>query len=1005
MLAAALVFAPLSACETSSNQSAIEEYPVFLSASDIPGVTTEELAALETLRGQNTTFTYGMLLTAETFYNVDGDIQGFSRLFCDWLSELFQMPFEPEIHEWDDLIDGLDANTIDFSGELTATSGRRQIYLMTDAIAERSVKYMRLTSSRPLAELAETRPLRYAFLEGTTTINAVTPLVEYAFETSLVSDYDAAYQMLADGSIDAFFAESVAEAAFDKYGDVVAEEFFPLVYGPVSLATHNPRLAPVITVVQKALNAGGMRYLTELYNEGHREYLRQKLSLLLTDEERAYLERATAVPFLAEHDNYPISFYNSQEDSWQGIAFDVLAQVTDLTGLRFERANGLEAEWPALLGNLEQGDGAFVTELIRSHDREGHFLWPNTVNMVDYYALLSKVDYPNIEVNEILYARIGLIENSAYAELFHAWFPQHSDTITYFSNAEAFAALDRGDIDLLMGTKNLLLSQTNYEEQAGYKANILLDRSYDSTFGFNRSESVLCSIFDKTMRIIDTKSIADSWARKTYDYRSKLAQAQIPWLIGASSLMLVVLILLFIMFWRNRQEGKRLERLVQERTAAAQAASQAKSDFLSNMSHEIRTPMNAVIGMTTIATNTTDIERKDYALQRIADASRHLLGVVNDVLDMSKIEANKLELSPVKFDFAQVIKRVTDVVSIKFEEKDLRLITTFDETIPSPLMGDDQRLAQVITNLLGNAVKFTPEKGTVRLNVRLIDADDGRGAGAATDAGGSYDGSGQDTGDDSDCCTIRVEVADTGIGISEEQRGRLFTSFGQAESSTSRTYGGTGLGLAISKRIVEMMDGTIGVDSTLGVGSTFWFTVTLKRCPNEKVMARPDTPSGASGADAGTRDATSGAGTSTSAAADADAGTASFKDRRILLAEDVEVNREIVYALLEPTEIEIDSVENGAEAVNAFTEDPGLYDLIFMDVQMPKINGLEATRMIRALDVPQAKTIPIIAMTASVFREDVENCLAAGMNDHVGKPLDFPEVIRKLHIYLDDTAR
>jgi signal transduction histidine kinase len=587
-------------------------------------------------------------------------------------------------------------------------------------------------------------------------------------------------------------------------------------------------------------------------------------------------------------------------------------------------------------------------------------------------------------VNEILYTRVGLIENSAYAELFHAWFPQHGDTVTYPSIAAAFDALDRGEIQLLMGTKNLLLSQTNFEEQAGYKANIVLDRTYESTFGFNKEEPALCSIIDKTMHIINTDRIADSWTRKTYDYRSKLAQAQVPWLVGASGLMLVVLILLFIMFWRNRQEGKRLERLVEERTAAARAASQAKSDFLSNMSHEIRTPMNAVIGMTTIAKSATDIERKDYALQRIHEASKLLLGVVNDVLDMSKIEANKLELSPVEFDFARVVQRVADVVNVKFEEKRLRFIANFDETIPHSLIGDDQRLAQVITNLLGNAVKFTPEGGSVTLSVELADAGEaGAGAAGVAGAGGAGEAGAGTAGVAGEFCIIRVEVRDTGIGISEEQRKRLFTSFGQAESSTSRTYGGTGLGLAISKRIVEMMDGTIGVDSTPGEGSTFWFVVKLER-GEEQVDA-----TGAAGA------------TGAGAAGEPGEQSNNFKGKRVLLAEDVEVNREIVCALLEPTQIEIESAENGIKALEMFSKSPERYDLIFMDVQMPEMNGLEATERIRALELPQAQTIPIVAMTASVFREDIDRCLAAGMNGHLGKPLNLDEVLEKLHLYLN----
>jgi signal transduction histidine kinase len=964
LLSLALVLTLLPACTRQSYDPVAEDYPIFLSAAEIPGVTAEELAAIDELRAQKVAFTYGMLFSTEAFYDANGKVRGFSALFCEWLSELFQMPFEPQVYDWGYLIDGLNAEAIDFTGELTATPERRESYLMTDAIAERSIKYMRLAGSPMLAEIAQERPLRYAFLDGTTTIGAVTPLVEWDFETVLVADYEVAHQMLRDGSIDAFFAEGAALSPSDGYEDVVARDFFPLIYGPVSLTTHNPQLEPVISIVQKALAAGGMRYLTELYNEGHRESLRYRLSLLLTDEERAWLESAPPVPFLAEHDNYPISFYDSREDDWEGIAFDVLAEIEMLTGLEFERVNGREVEWPELLDYLERGEGAFVTELVKSHDREGRFLWPESVLMVDYYALLSRVDYPNIEINEILYTRVGLIENSAYAELFKTWFPQHGDTVSYPTNAAAFAALESGEIDLLMGTKNLLLSQTNYAEQAGYKANLVLDRTYDSTFGFNGDEPMLCSIIDKAMHLIDKERIADSWTRKTYDYRSKLAQAQVPWLVGASGLMLIVLILLFVMFWRNRQEGKRLERLVEERTAVARAASQAKSDFLANMSHEIRTPMNAVIGMTTIAKGATDIKRKDYALERIEEASKLLLGVVNNVLDMSKIEAGKFELSPVEFDLAQLVERVVGIVGVKFEEKHLRFETAIDEAIPRHLAGDDQRLAQVMTNLLGNAAKFTPEGGFVGLSVRSVEADEGH-------------------------CTVRIEVRDTGIGISEKQRAQLFTSYGQAESSTARSFGGTGLGLAISKRIVEMMDGTIGVDSTPGEGSTFWFTVKLKQSTHE---------GGDGEAAAGAGDAVGG---TAGSGAGGIAGTANFKGRHILLAEDVEVNREIVHVLLEPTHIEIDSATNGIEALDMFTKDPGRYDLIFMDVQMPEMDGLEATRRIRALEAPQAQTVPIVAMTANVFREDIEKCLAAGMNDHVGKPLDFDEVIAKLRLYLD----
>ena len=528
----------------------------------------------------------------------------------------------------------------------------------------------------------------------------------------------------------------------------------------------------------------------------------------------------------------------------------------------------------------------------------------------------------------------------------------------------------------------------------------------------------------------------------------------------------------------------------------AMEASKAKSDFLSNMSHEMRTPLNAITGMTTIGKNAKDMERKDYALGKIENASTHLLGVINDILDMSKIEANMLELSPCEFNFEKMLQKVVSVVNFRVDEKNQKLVVHIDNKIPKTLIADDQRLAQVVTNLLSNAVKFTPEDGTIILNANFI-------------------------GEKNDSCTIQVSVSDTGIGISAEQQKRLFSSFQQAESSTTRKYGGTGLGLAISKSIVEMMDGHIEVQSEPAKGSTFTFTIQAIRGAEERkkilsdvnlnnvrVMAVDDDPDiltyfhditqmygvSCQTAESGEKalehiDQKGGshiyfidwkmpvmdgiqltreikernpensvvimisavewsAISEEAKAAGVDKflskplfpsaieetineclGVAKqeeentqeesidgiFKGRHILLVEDMEINREIVLALFEPTLMGIDCAENGVQAVRMFAEAPDKYELIFMDIQMPEMDGYEATRHIRVVEAELNKNIsdnvagdnknlrkqiPIIAMTANVFKEDVEKCLAAGMNGHVGKPMDFEEVMNILHSYL-----
>ncbi|MDR2900216.1 MAG: response regulator [Treponema sp.] len=398
----------------------------------------------------------------------------------------------------------------------------------------------------------------------------------------------------------------------------------------------------------------------------------------------------------------------------------------------------------------------------------------------------------------------------------------------------------------------------------------------------------------------------------------------------------------------------------------AEAENQSKSIFLANMSHEIRTPLNAVIGMTTIGQNEKTTERMKYCFSRIESASVHLLGVINDILDMSKIEANKFELSPVNFQFDTMIQRVLNVNEFRADEKHQQLSVHIDEHIPHNLIGDDQRLAQVITNLLGNAVKFTPEYGSVALDARFL-------------------------GEENGSFTIQIAVKDTGIGISAAQQQKLFQPFQQAESGTVRNFGGTGLGLVISKNIVEMMGGKIWVESELGKGSEFMFTVSMERGEETASAAQEhytEEHRGAQNIDG------------------------CFADRHILLAEDVDINREIVLTVLEPTGAAIDCAVNGAEAVRLFKENPDKYDMIFMDVQMPEMDGYEATKHIRSIEVSASsakvetrrslrKPIPIIAMTANVFREDVEKSLAAGMNGHIGKPINFDEMLKLMRDYLE----
>jgi signal transduction histidine kinase/ActR/RegA family two-component response regulator len=388
----------------------------------------------------------------------------------------------------------------------------------------------------------------------------------------------------------------------------------------------------------------------------------------------------------------------------------------------------------------------------------------------------------------------------------------------------------------------------------------------------------------------------------------------------------------------------------------AEAANRSKSEFLARMSHEMRTPMNAIIGMSAIGKSMEAAERKEYSLTRIEEAAQHLLGIINDILDMSKIEADKFEMSYAETEFEPMVQRVINVINVRAQEKNQNLLVNISKDIPSRIITDEQRLAQVITNLLSNAVKFTPDGGTITIQA-------------------------EKTNETAETCTLLVEVTDTGIGISEEQQERLFTAFEQADGSISRRFGGTGLGLVISKRIIDLLGGKIWIESEIDKGTSFFFEIEIQKKEADCVGAHPESPEGDVD---GPRKEINVEGI--------------FDGKIILVAEDVDINREILEALLEPTGIKIEFAFNGEDAVKKFSANDQ-YQLILMDIHMPNVDGFEATRRIRASGLPTA-TIPIIAMTANVFREDVDRCLEVGMNDHLGKPLEINKVIATLANYL-----
>jgi len=928
------------------------DIPVFTSYRDIPGVNAADIAAIGELQSRVESFNYAVNYSTEAFHGEDGIVKGFADLFCQWLSELFEIPFIPQIAEWDELVEGLENGTIDFTGELTANEDRRKKYFMTDDIVQRQIIYIRLDNNIPLNELAQTRTLNYAFLDGATTVDDVRRQGSSDFNAFFVDDYDHAYDLLVSGEIDAFFDEAPGEAAFDFFGEVYVNVFFPIIYSPVSLSTQNPDNKPIIDVVQKALDNGAIHHLTMLNNQGHQEYLKHKLYMLLTEEEREYIRNNRVVPYAAEITNYPVSFFDSRSKQWEGIAHDIVSEMERLTGLTFERQNDENSNWPDLLEMLKSGQAAMITELIPSDDRIGDFLWSGEEFFRDHFVLISKTEFHDITINEILYVSTGTARNTAHSTLFKSWFPNHKAIFEYENTNEALDALERGDIDMVITSEHQLLIMTNYRELVGYKANFIFDFYFDSTFGFNKNEAVLKSIVTKAMRLIDVNGISGRWLRRTYDYRIRVEQERVPYLIGVGMLS-VGLIFAVVLFVRKRKQGMKLETLVDIRTKelsenqqqlieaveVAQEASRTKTAFLANMSHEIRTPMNAIIGMSEILEHERLDNRQMNYVKDISLSAHSLLGIINDILDMSKIEAGKLELNPVDYSFESFADNIVSMFTHVAGQKDIDFLYEKNGKIPDCLFGDDLRLKQALTNICGNAVKFT-ETGYVKLSATM------------------------------EANRLIFEIEDTGPGIRQEDLPGLFNAFEQVDKTKNRGVVGTGLGLSICKAFVEMMDGEIYVESIYGHGTKFTIVIPAVEGDITKIRA----------AEPGSMEY-----------------TLSAPDAKVLVTDDNEFNLKVASGLLGFMDIDAETADSGSRAIELVMQND--YDIIFMDHMMPEMDGVETVLRIRGLGGKYEDLI-IIALTANAVTGAREMFLSNGFNDFLSKPIDASELQETVRRYL-----
>ncbi|MCL2187137.1 MAG: ATP-binding protein [Defluviitaleaceae bacterium] len=569
LLALVFLLILLSGCGSRTEDEYIVTCTYISCFRDISSLTSYEIEAVENLLARRYYFVYGMIHSTEAFKDADGSVQGYAALFAQWLTGLFGVPFVPQIFTWNELLENVENHSIDFTGALAPSEN---VHFSTEPIARRTVRYFHLIDN-PIENNANVLP-RYALLAGSSTAEKVLRYRRNPFEPVFITDYYQAHALLHSREIDALLAECAAEARFDMFGDVISSPFIPFIYAPVSLTTANPELAIIIRVVQAALDEIGRCFIEDLYAKGHRVYLRHKLFLMLDENERLFIQNNPRVYFGAAYNNYPASYFNEYEQEWQGIAFDVLHEISDLTGMHFIVANEITTSYTTLIRMLSSGEIPFIAELNRKPQHENYFLWPDIPYLFDPFVLISRTGFNMVSLERVTSMRVGLERGTLHAMYFFSLFPNHSDVYLFDTEGEAFNALSLGHVDLVMSSYSTLLYLINYLEQTDFMINIIFDSYARSGFGFYMGATELLSIFNDALSLVDTRIISeqimhrthDYLASRTRDYMRRLTQAQMPWIISAATLFAVLVLLFTYTLIHSRSERQRMETMVDERT-------------------------------------------------------------------------------------------------------------------------------------------------------------------------------------------------------------------------------------------------------------------------------------------------------------------------------------------------------------------------------------------------------------------------------------------------------
>lgn len=674
------------------------------------------------------------------------------------------------------------------------------------------------------------------------------------------------------------------------------------------------------------------------------EYFQIFNSTQLTYEEQQYVEsmQEIKVGYMVNHE--PLSYTDPKTGEFAGISRDILDRISEITGFTFSYVP------------LPATD--VTAEYLREHDI--HVICNVEYNETNASLSIMKISSPYLESEKVIVAKndiefdsesalkIALATGSATVEdVIKKEYPNFSFEI-YGTMEECYEAVRTGKADALMDNRYVvetLLNKPIYQDMSVIPIQGLTDKLCLGTMIFEEddiyADTMFLQIVDKAILQLTTKEVNNIIIRNTAGNVYQLTLMDIAYAYRHLWVVIILLLacIMGLLIWTRQIKAKKNEELQQKNRELvlaieqAQRANHAKSQFLSRMSHEIRTPMNAIVGFTAIAKkNENDAGKINEYLEKIEVSSKVLLNIINDVLDMSAIESAKLKIAHTEFNLKNVLEGIKSIYQAQCRQKGIGFEITTDIRHEN-LLGDPLRMNQILLNLVSNAYKFT-EKGSITIRVK-------------------------ETEQKNNLAFFRIEVKDTGIGMSEEMKQRLFKPFEQESADTTQKYGGSGLGLSIMKNLVEMMHGAVSVTSEKGKGSCFIVDISFEIAEDTEDLSYSEKIQ------------------------------FDFSGKRVLLVEDTEFNREIALDLLEMVNVSVDTAVDGKEAIEKFeASEKGTYDLILMDIQMPIMNGYEATGIIRKSRHPDAENIPIYAMTADAFTEDVSMALSAGMDGHIAKPID-----------------